>query len=72
MTINGVVDVHVYGKPNSLLGTIICADIIGDEIIVKRIKKELMKLTEKHKVPQIIRVVNSFEYVSNGKKKLMI
>ncbi|MDG1314130.1 MAG: class I adenylate-forming enzyme family protein [Flavobacteriaceae bacterium] len=72
MTIKGVLDVHVYGKPNSLLGTIICADIIGEGIIVKKIKTELMKLTEKHKVPQIIRVVNSFEYVSNGKKKLMI
>jgi acyl-coenzyme A synthetase/AMP-(fatty) acid ligase len=72
LSINGVVDVHVYGKSNSLLGTIICADVIGNDISIKMIKTELMELTEKYKVPQVIRVVDSFEYVSNGKKKLMI
>jgi acyl-coenzyme A synthetase/AMP-(fatty) acid ligase len=72
MKINGVVDVHVYGKSNSLLGTIICADIIGEGMNVKFIKSELVKLCEKHKIPQIIRIVNSFQHISNGKKKLMI
>jgi acyl-coenzyme A synthetase/AMP-(fatty) acid ligase len=73
LTIEGVVDVHVYGKPNSLLGTIICADIMGEGITVKMIKSEMMKKsTEKHLIPQVIRVVDSFEHVSNGKKKIMI
>jgi acyl-coenzyme A synthetase/AMP-(fatty) acid ligase len=72
MTIIGVDDVHVYGKPNSLLGTIICADVISKDISVKMIKSELIKITEKHKIPQVIRVVNSFEHITNGKKKLMI
>jgi acyl-coenzyme A synthetase/AMP-(fatty) acid ligase len=72
LTIIGVNDVHVYGKPNSLLGTIICADVIGKEISVKIIKSELIKITEKHKIPQVIRIVESFEHITNGKKKLMI
>ena len=73
ITIEGVVDVHVYGKPNSLLGTIICADIIGEGITIKIIKSEMMKKsTKKHLIPQVIRIVDSFEHVSNGKKKIMI
>ena len=72
MSIFGVHDVHVYGKPNSLLGTIICADIIGKDINSHYIKTELTKFCEKQKIPQVIRIVNSFEHISNGKKKLMI
>lgn len=72
LSINGVIDVHVYGKSNSLLGTIICADVIGDSLNVKMIKKEMTKITDKHKLPQVIRIVKSFEHIYNGKKKLMI
>ena len=72
LSIKGVVDVHIYGRPNSLLGTIVCADIIGNKISIKTIKEEMTKITDKHKIPQIIRIVKSFEHISNGKKKLMI
>jgi acyl-coenzyme A synthetase/AMP-(fatty) acid ligase len=71
--IEGVKDVHVYGKPNSLLGSIICADVIGEGISSKSLKIELKKQSiEKHLTPQIIRIVDSFEHVLNGKKKIMI
>ena len=73
MEIEGVKDVHVYGKPNSLLGSIICADIIGEGVSSKIIKSELMNRSiEKQMIPQIIRIVELFEHVSNGKKKIMI
>jgi acyl-coenzyme A synthetase/AMP-(fatty) acid ligase len=72
MAIRGVIDVHIFGKQNSLLGTIICADIIGEDISVQYIKSELSKFSEKHEIPQVIRVVNSFEHTTNGKRKLMI
>lgn len=72
LSINGVIDVHVYGKSNSLLGTIVCADVIGESLNVKMIKEEMIKKTDKHKIPQIIRIVQSLEYINNGKKKLMI
>lgn len=73
LSIEGVVDAHVYGKPNSLLGTIICADIVGENVTVKFIKSEITKkYEEKHKIPRVIRLVNSFEHISNGKKKIMI
>jgi acyl-coenzyme A synthetase/AMP-(fatty) acid ligase len=73
MSIDGVDDVHVYGKANSLLGTIICADIIGKDISVKEIKSKMKKKQiERHKIPQIISIVNSFKHTSNGKKKIML
>jgi len=73
MEIEGVKDVHVYGKPNSLLGSIICADIIGEGVSSKIIKSELINRSiEKQMIPQIIRIVELFEHVSNGKKKIMI
>ena len=72
LKINGVEDVHVYGKKNSILGTIICADILTKKLTPKVIKDELSKSLEKHKVPQIIRIVNNFEYVKNGKKIIMV
>tara|TARA_B110000971_G_C20023016_1_gene507331 strand:+ start:365 stop:1468 length:1104 start_codon:yes stop_codon:yes gene_type:complete len=73
MEIEGVKDVHVYGRENSLLGSIICADIIGEGVFSKIIKTELINQSlEKHMIPQIIRIVDLFEHVSNGKKKIMI
>ena len=72
LKIPNVQDVHVYGKPNSILGTIICADVIGENLESKKIKLDLVKLMEKYKIPQVIRIVENFEYISNGKKKLMI
>jgi acyl-coenzyme A synthetase/AMP-(fatty) acid ligase len=73
LAIEGVKDVHIYGKPNSLLGSIICADIIGEGITSKSIKTELIKQSiEKQLIPQIIRIVDLFEHMSNGKKKIMI
>jgi acyl-coenzyme A synthetase/AMP-(fatty) acid ligase len=74
MEIDGVKDVHVYGRENSLLGSIICADIIGEGgVSPKSIKTELInKSIEKHMIPQIIRIVDLFEHVQNGKKKIMI
>lgn len=73
MWIEGVKDVHVYGKSNSLLGNIICADIIGEDVSSKFIKTELInKSIEKQMIPQVIRIVDLFEHVSNGKKKIMI
>ena len=72
LKIKGIINVHVYGKPNTLLGTVMCADIIGDEIEVKKLKHELSKLMPKHKIPRLFRKVDVFEHVVNGKKKIMI
>lgn len=73
ISIDGVVDAHVYGKSNTLLGTIICADIVSEKLTSKMIKIEMTKkLTEKYKIPRVIRLVESFEHISNGKKKIMI
>ena len=58
---------------NSLLGSIICADVIGEGISSKRLKLELKQQSIKNQfIPQIIRIVDSFEHVLNGKKKIIV
>tara|TARA_A100001015_G_scaffold280403_1_gene342590 strand:+ start:2199 stop:3305 length:1107 start_codon:yes stop_codon:yes gene_type:complete len=70
--IPGVVNVHVYGKSNSILGTIICADVIGKNLDTKKIKSTLRQKIDKHKIPQIIKIVKSFDNVKMGKKQVVI
>ena len=69
--IPGVIDVHIFGRSSSILGTIICADIIGNNLEVKKIKSYLKSTLQRHKVPQIIKIVDSFKNISNGKKKIL-
>lgn len=71
LEINGVLDANVYGKANSILGTLICADIISKDInSVTSIKRELKNKLDAHKVPQKIKLVERFENIKNGKKSL--
>ncbi|MDC1145874.1 AMP-binding protein [Candidatus Marinimicrobia bacterium] len=70
--ISGVVDVHVYGKPNSILGTIICADIVGKNLDSKSIKSSLRQKIDKHKIPQVVKIVKYFDHTNMGKKQIII
>jgi acyl-coenzyme A synthetase/AMP-(fatty) acid ligase len=73
MGVKGVQDVHVYGKSNSVLGSIVCADVIGEGVSALNIKRVLSnRLIEKHMIPRIIRIVDNFEHVSNGKKRIVV
>ena len=48
-------------------------DIIGEDVFSKIIKTELINQSiEKQMIPQVIRIVDFFEHVSNGKKRIMI
>ena len=69
MEIQGVRDVRVYAKPNSLLGSILCAEVITEILSSKDIKLELSKKLEKFKIPQIIEIVEYIKLTKSGKKQ---
>ena len=68
LSIKGILDSRVYGKKNSLLGTVICADVITNKLTVKEIKAILQDKLEKYKIPQVINIVENFALTNSGKK----
>lgn len=68
--LDGVEDVVVYGKKNSVIGTIIVANIVtnSNESEIKSLIKESIHLTDYEK-PKMIRFVDSLELTNTGKVK---
>ena len=66
--IDGVQDVRVYGKPNSILGTILCAEVVTDLVSIKEIKKILSLKLDKYRIPQVISKVDKIMLTKSGKK----
>lgn len=66
-----VTDVKVFGKPNSLMGTILCADIVLQQntLSEKEIKAFLKERLPDYKVPRIIKFVPAITLTSTGKKQ---
>lgn len=71
--INGVVLSKVYGISNSLLGNIICADIIKEDtyeaISEIYIRKQLIGKLQEYKIPRKINFVDNFSLTRTGKIK---
>ena len=69
---SNIIDVHVYGKQNSILGNILCADIVKDqksEIGESDIRLYLKEILQDYKIPRRIRFVNYLETTRTGKMK---
>lgn len=70
--IDGVMQVLVYGKANSVLGNVLCADIqleAGSELTNVDIKKALASQLQDFKIPRRIKFVEQFELTRTGKLK---
>lgn len=70
--IEGVKQVLVYGKANSVLGNVLCADIQleeGSELTNVEIKKALASQLQDFKIPRRIKFVEQFELTRTGKLK---
>ncbi|MCB2203142.1 fatty acid--CoA ligase family protein [bacterium] len=67
----GIVDVHVYGKRNSVLGNIVCCDIVSEEsaICESAIRTYLAERLQEYKIPRIIKFVDRVETTRSGKTK---
>lgn len=61
---------RVYSEENSVLGNILCCEVVSNgEINLRHLKSELRSLLEKHEIPSKIRFVQSIEINENGKIK---
>jgi acyl-coenzyme A synthetase/AMP-(fatty) acid ligase len=68
----GVEQVMVYGKPNSVLGNVLCADVkIEDNAHLSElmIRKSLNGKLQDYKIPRQIKLVESFSLTRTGKTK---
>lgn len=66
---NGVKDVFVYGKKNSLLGNIVCCEVVRsyDKLTEKNIRVYLQGKLQEYKIPRIVKFVESFTTTRTGK-----
>lgn len=70
--IEGVRQSLVYGKPNSVLGNVLCADVQLEEgMVVKEldIRRQLKNKLQDFKIPRKIKFVESFTLTRTGKLK---
>ncbi len=71
-TISGVEALKVYSKSNSVLGNIVCCDIVcvsGVELQESTIRLYLQTKLQEFKIPRIIRFVDNLETTRTGKLK---
>ncbi|BAO56745.1 class I adenylate-forming enzyme family protein [Nonlabens marinus] len=70
--IDGIIDCRVFGKPNSVLGSILCAEYIpqnGVDITANDIKKHLAAQLQDFKIPRILKRVEKLKLTRTGKLK---
>jgi acyl-coenzyme A synthetase/AMP-(fatty) acid ligase len=67
---DGIMDVRVYGKPNSVLGNIICSEVVVNKTLtVSEIRSYLASKLQEFKIPRLINFVDKLEKTRTGKKK---
>lgn len=60
----------VYGKKNSVLGTVLCADVVLNKPITEiDIRKNLSKILQDFKIPRRIKFIDEIELTRTGKIK---
>ena len=68
-SIEGVQDVFVYGKPNKVIGNIVCCDVIREEdsLTELQILNFLRGKIQEFKIPRIIKFVDKLKITRTGK-----
>lgn len=72
MRLGGIVNAKVYGKPNSVLGNVLCADIVKEaesELAEVELKLKLRQTLQDFKVPRRIKFVDRLSTTRTGKIK---
>lgn len=72
LSIKEVQETRVYGKPNSVLGNIVCADIVlhkDNDITKKQLNELLSNQLQDYKRPRIIKFLDNLEKTKTGKVK---
>lgn len=68
-SLESVQDAVVYGKENSLIGHIICMDVVAKNLTKGDIVSILKQKVESYKIPKIIKFVEKLEMTRTGKVK---
>lgn len=70
-TINGISDVRVFAKSNSVLGNIICCEIVkfDENLDEAKIRSFLQTQLQEYKIPRFIKFVNELSTTRTGKIK---
>jgi acyl-coenzyme A synthetase/AMP-(fatty) acid ligase len=69
LKIQSVSGVRVFGKKNSVLGNILCAEVVSENVSEKDIKIHLSSILQPYKIPRIIDFVEQLEITRTGKLK---
>lgn len=71
LTLTDINNVRVYSKPNSVLGNIICCEIVAnsDQITESSIRAFLQSKIQEFKIPRVIRFVEELLTTRTGKLK---
>lgn len=67
MSLEFIRQVRVFGKKNSVLGNIICAEIVAESLDEKSIRDYLKTRLQEFKIPRIIKFVESITSTKTGK-----
>lgn len=68
--IDGIEDARVYARENSVLGSMVCCDVVvSDKLSEKEIRQTLTQQLQSFKVPRLIQFVGSLEKTRSGKVK---
>ena len=69
--INGVADVRVFAKSNSVLGTIICCEVVRSipSLDESNIRNQLKTKLQEFKIPRMVRFVDALSTTRTGKIK---
>ena len=66
--IHNVKDVRVFGKSNSILGNIVCAEIVANaQITEKQIRDFLKTKLQEYKIPRVVKFVETLQLTRTGK-----
>ena len=71
LALEGIKNVRVYSKSNSVLGSIICCEVVAnsDQITESSIRTLLQSKIQEFKIPRIIRFVDELSTTRTGKLK---
>ena len=69
-SLNGIKEAYVYGKKNSVLGNIVCCNVVlKGNLSENEIFQMLRKKLQEFKIPRIINIVDNIELTRSGKIK---
>ena len=77
MKMENVAEVTVFGEKNSIIGNIVCANILLikdelDKIFIKKLKQFCKERMEKFKIPVKVNTVHEHQYSSRYKKNRIL